>query len=308
MLSVRFWGDRGSIPCPGPATVKYGGNTSCLEIRADERLVIVDLGTGIKPLGDWLMANELKKGPINTDIFITHTHWDHIMGFPMFTPIFIPGTKLRIRGPVSYEDDSLESIIGAQLSYRYWPVRVSELSADIEYAQLKETELDLGDGLTVRTKYLNHPILCLGYRFEYKGDSIVTAYDTEPFRNVFPTDPADINYDEDAAFEGEQAAREENEKILQFFQGADILIHDTQYTQKEYETGGKIGWGHSSYEHAINSAHKAGVKTLVLFHHDPNRTDDQLEVLEANYKARVAKKSAMNVIMAREGLLVEAKA
>ncbi len=305
MLSVRFWGDRGSIPCPGPATVRYGGNTSCLEIRADERLIIVDLGTGLKPLGDWLMGNDFKKGPIDTDIFITHTHWDHIMGFPMFTPIFVPGTKLRIRGPVSYEDDSLESIIGAQLSYRYWPVRQSELAAKIEYAQLKETELDLGGGLTVRTKYLNHPILCLGYRFEYQGKSIITAYDNEPFRNVFPTDPADPNYDEDAAREGELATREENEKILRFFKGADVLIHDTQYTQKEYEAG-KIGWGHSSYEHGINAAHKAGVKKLVMFHHDPNRTDDQLEELEKGYQRRLAGKTAMEVMMAREGLTVEA--
>ncbi len=305
MLSVRFWGDRGSIPCPGPATVRYGGNTSCLEIRADERLIIVDLGTGLKPLGDWLMGNDFKKGPIDTDIFITHTHWDHIMGFPMFTPIFVPGTKLRIRGPVSYEDDSLESIIGAQLSYRYWPVRQSELAAKIEYAQLKETELDLGGGLTVRTKYLNHPILCLGYRFEYQGKSIITAYDNEPFRNVFPTDPADPNYDEDAAREGELATREENEKILRFFKGADVLIHDTQYTQKEYEAG-KIGWGHSSYEHGINAAHKAGVKKLVMFHHDPNRTDDQLEELEKGYQRRLAGRTAMEVMMAREGLTVEA--
>jgi phosphoribosyl 1,2-cyclic phosphodiesterase len=242
MLSVRFWGDRGSIPCPGPATVTYGGNTSCLEIRADERLVIIDFGTGIKPFGDWLMANDFKKGPIDTDIFITHTHWDHIMGFPMFTPIFIPSSKLRIRGPVSYEDDTLESIIGAQLSYRYWPVRQSELSAKIEYAQIKETSLDLGDGLWVTTKYLNHPILCLGYRFEYKGKTIVTAYDNEPFRNLFPTDPADPSYDEDAAREGEQVAREENEKVLRFFLGADVLIHDAQYTAAEYKA--HLGWGH----------------------------------------------------------------
>jgi phosphoribosyl 1,2-cyclic phosphodiesterase len=304
MLSVRFWGDRGSIPCPGPATVTYGGNTSCLEIRADERLVIIDFGTGIKPFGDWLMANDFKKGPIDTDIFITHTHWDHIMGFPMFTPLFIPTTKLRIRGPVSYEDDTLESIIGAQLSYRYWPVRQSELSAHIEYAQIKETTLDLGDGLWVTTKYLNHPILCLGYRFEYKGKSIVTAYDNEPFRNLFPTDPSDPSYDEDAAREGEQVAREENEKVLRFFLGADVLIHDAQYDAKEYES--HLGWGHSSYEHAINSAHKAKVKKLVLFHHDPNRTDDQLERLEGEYQARIRGKTKMEVMMAREGILVEA--
>ncbi|MDR1100057.1 MAG: MBL fold metallo-hydrolase [Treponema sp.] len=304
MLSVRFWGDRGSIPCPGPATVKYGGNTSCLEIRADDRLVIIDFGTGIKPLGDWLMANDFKKGPIDTDIFITHTHWDHIMGFPMFSPIFIPTSRLRIRGPVSYEDDTLESIIGAQLSYRYWPVRQSELSAQIEYGQIKETSLDLGNGLWVTTKYLNHPILCLGYRFEYRGKSIVTAYDNEPFRNLFPTDPADPSYDEDAAREGNLVAKEENEKILRFFLGADVLIHDAQYTAAEYES--HTGWGHSSYEHAINAAHKARVKKLVLFHHDPNRTDEQLEQLEANYRAKVRGKTKMELMMAREGLLIEA--
>lgn len=305
MFSVRIWGDRGSIPCPGPATVKFGGNTSCLEIRADDRLVIVDLGTGVKPLGDWLMANDFKKGPINADVFITHTHWDHIMGFPMFTPIFIPGTKLRIRGPVSYEDETLESIIGAQLSYRYWPVRQSELAADITYDQLKETQIDLGGGLTVRTKYLNHPILCLGYRFEYQGKSIITAYDNEPFRNVFPTDPTDPAYSEDAAREGELAAREENEKILRFFKDADVLIHDTQYTKKEYEAG-KLGWGHSSYEHAINAGHKAGVKKLVLFHHDPNRTDQQLEELEVGYQNRIRGKTDMQIMMAREGLVISA--
>ncbi len=305
MLSVTFWGDRGSIPCPGPTTVRFGGNTSCLEIRADDRLVIVDLGTGLKPLGDHLMATDFKKGPIDADIFITHTHWDHIMGFPMFTPIFIPTTKLRIRGPVSYEEDTLESIIGTQLSYRYWPVRQSELSAAIEYDQLKETVLDLGGGLVVKTKYLNHPILCLGYRFEYQGSSIVTAYDTEPFRNVFPTDPSDPNYDEDAANEGELAAKEENEKILRFFSGADILIHDTQYTKTEYEAG-KVGWGHSSYEHAINSAHKAKVKKLVMFHHDPNRVDDELDRLEAEYRKKIEGKTQVEIMMAREGLTLEA--
>jgi ribonuclease BN (tRNA processing enzyme) len=277
-----------------------------LEIRADEKLVIVDFGTGIKPLGDWLMANDFKqRGKIDADIFITHTHWDHIMGFPMFTPIFLPSTNLRIRGPVSYEDDTLESIISAQMSYRYWPVRQNELSAHIEYDQIKETTLDLGDGLLVTTKYLNHPILCLGYRFEYEGKSIVTAYDTEPFRNVFPTDPADPSYDESAAIEGEEAAREGNERILRFFQDADVLIHDCQYTQKEFIPS-KIGWGHSSYEHAINAAHKAKVKKLIMFHHDPNRTDAQLKKLEEKYQTLIQDKSSLEIIMAREGLMLEA--
>jgi ribonuclease BN (tRNA processing enzyme) len=303
MLSVRFWGVRGSIPCPGPATVRYGGNTSCLEIRADERLVILDFGTGIKPLGDWLMANELPKRPIDTDIFISHTHWDHIMGFPMFTPLFIPTTKLRIRGPVSYDDETLESIIGAQLSYRYWPVRQSELAAKIEYSQIRETLLDLGGGLTVATKFLNHPISCLGYRFEFEGKSVVTAYDHEPFYNLFPTDPLDPSYDEDAAREGDLAAGEENEKIHRFFKDADVLVHDAQYTEKEYQQ--HLGWGHSSYTESIRAAEEAGVKKLILYHHDPNRTDAQLEELEKYYAASAYVKGT-EVMMAREGLVVEA--
>jgi phosphoribosyl 1,2-cyclic phosphodiesterase len=303
MLSVRFWGVRGSIPCPGSSTVVYGGNTSCLEIRAGGRLVIIDFGTGIKPLGDWLMAGDFKKGPIDTDIFISHTHWDHIMGFPMFSPVFIPTTKLRIRGPVSFEDDTLESIIGTQLSYRYWPVRLSELAAKIEYEQIRETELDLGGGLRVITKFLNHPISCLGYRFEYGGKSIVTAYDHEPFYNLFPVNPADPDYNEDAAVEGEAAAREENEKIQRFFKDADILIHDAQYTAGEYTL--HTGWGHSSYEHAVGAASMAGVKKLIFFHHDPNRTDARLEELEKEFVARAAE-SGIEAVMAREGLTIEA--
>jgi phosphoribosyl 1,2-cyclic phosphodiesterase len=303
MLSVRFWGVRGSIPCPGSSTVIYGGNTSCLEIRADERLVIIDFGTGVKPLGDWLIARDLKKGPIDTDVFISHTHWDHIMGFPMFAPIFISTTKLRIRGPVSFEDETLESIIGTQLSYRYWPVRLSELAAKIEYEQIMETKLDLGGGLKVITKFLNHPISCLGYRFEYGGKSIVTAYDHEPFRNLFLTEPDDPSYNEDVIREGETAANEENEKVRRFFKDADVLIHDTQYTTEEYAA--HLGWGHSSYEYAVSTAAGTGVKKLVLFHHDPNRTDAQLEDLEREYGANAAE-AGVEVMMAREGLTIEA--
>jgi len=300
MFSLRIWGDRGSMPTPGPDTVLFGGNTSCLELRFDGRLVIVDAGSGIRQLGDHLMKTDIKKGPIDADIFITHTHWDHIMGFPMFTPIYVPGTKLRIRGPINYEDDSLESIIGSQLSYRYWPVRQEDLAAKIEYEQIKESRYDLGGGLNVYSKYLNHPILCLGYRFEYEGRSLVTMYDTEPFINVFPTDPADPSYDEDAAREGDAAAADENAKLHRFMQGADLVVHDAQYTAKEY-IAGKIGWGHSSYEHAINAAHKAGVKRLLLFHHDPNRSDTELQELELFYQGKLAGRSGLAVEMAREG-------
>ncbi|MDR0720127.1 MAG: MBL fold metallo-hydrolase [Treponema sp.] len=309
MLSARFWGVRGSIPCPGINTVVFGGNTACIEIRADERLIIVDMGTGIRPLGDWLMVHDLKEGPITADIFITHTHWDHIMGFPVFNPMFIPTSKFHIRGPVSYEDETLMSILSQQLSYRYWPVRLHELAAQIEYSTIHETSLDLGRGLKVVTKYLNHPILCLGYRFEYQGKSIVTAYDFEPYRNIFPVDKNDSNYDEAAAREGETAAQEENGRVLKFFKDADVLIYDTHYTAVEYES--KKGWGHSTFEQAIIAAREASVKRLVCFHHDPNRTDSQLEELEDLYRTRIrhdapAGKWAPDLLMAREGLTIEA--
>ncbi len=306
MMKVRFWGVRGSIPCPGPDTVEYGGNTACIELRfgPDERLLIIDAGSGIRGLGNHMMQTDLPKGPIDTSIFLTHTHWDHIMGFPFFTPIYIPNTKLKIYGPVTYEDEGLDKIVGSQLSYRYFPVKHSELAAEITYYPLKEMSMDLGDGITVSTKYLNHPILCLGYRFEYEGKVFCTTYDTEPFRNVFPTDPADPNYDSAAAEEGDIAAKEENEKILRFFQGADVVVHDTQYTNEEY-LDSKLGWGHTPFEFAINAAHKADVKKLVLFHHDPVRTDKQITVLQDRYSDMLAGKTDLEITMAREGMELE---
>lgn len=301
-MELKFWGVRGSIPSPGRHTLKYGGNTSCIELRIgpQRRLVIIDAGTGLKHLGDALMAHDIKNGPLDADLFLTHTHWDHIMGFPFFTPIYIPGTKLRIHGTVTHENHSLEKVFEHQLSYRYHPVRRSELSAEITYHTLKEERIDLGYGLTVQTKYLNHPVLCLGYRFEYNGKKICTAYDTEPFRNVFPTDPEDPDYDSFAAEEGEKTVKEETEKLLNFFKGSDILIHDSQYTEREYKQS-KVGWGHSSFEQSINEAHKSGIKKLILFHHDPLRKDEDLTKLLSKYKKSIAGKTSLELYIAEEG-------
>ena len=304
-IKIRFWGVRGSIPCPGPKTMKYGGNTACIELRFPEvnRLIIVDAGSGLRELGNFMMANDFKNGPIKTDIFLTHTHWDHIMGFPFFTPIYVPGSTIRVHGPVSFEGDTLEKIVGGQLTYRYFPVRQAELAAKIEYIDLKEGELDLGDGITVTAKYLNHPILCLGYRFAFQGKSVCTAYDTEPFRNVFCTDPEDPSYDEGMATEGELVAQEQNGVLEQFFSETDLLVHDTQYTHEEYMAK-FLGWGHSSFEHAVAAATRARVKSMALFHHDPMRTDDQIDALSEKYCA-AAGQGGTEIFFAREGVELE---
>ncbi len=303
-MKIRFWGVRGSIPCPGPHTVKYGGNTLCLELRFKDpdRLIIIDAGSGIRELGNYMMAHDLPKGPIETEIFLTHTHWDHIMGLPFFTPIYIPGTKLKIYGPVTYEDDTLKDVVGGQLTYRYFPVRQTELAAEIKYIDLKEGRLDLGDGIIFKTKYLNHPLLCLGYRFEYRGKVLCTAYDTEPFQNIFCTDPDDPAYDEAMAREGEQVAREENQQVEEFFAGVDLLIHDAQYTQEEYESS-RVGRGHSSIEHAIAVAKRSRVKRLALFHHEPVKTDKEIDEL-ANKYCDPDYTGHTEVFFAREGMQI----
>jgi phosphoribosyl 1,2-cyclic phosphodiesterase len=305
-MKVRFWGVRGSIPCPGPKTQKYGGNSACIELRVgkEERLIIVDAGSGIRELGTFLLTNDLPKGPIDTSIFLSHTHWDHIMGFPYFTPIYIPGTKLKVFGPVTFEDDPLEDVVGGQMKYRYFPVNMGELTSDIEYIRLKEDpSIDMGNGLNVATKLLNHPITALGYRFEHEGKKVCTCYDTEPFRNLFITDPEHPDYDEAMAYEGEEVAKEQNMVIEEFYAGADLLIHDSQYTAAEY-VNGRVGWGHSTFEHVIESANRVGVKRLALFHHDPDRTDDQIDEMAKDY-CEPGKYGDTEVFFAREGDVVQ---
>jgi len=304
-MKIKFWGVRGSIPSPGVQYVKYGGNTLCVELYFEDidRLIIIDAGSGLRLLGNHLMAAGRSAGSLRTDIFLSHTHLDHIIGFPFFAPIFQAGTRLKIYGPVTCEDDSLEAVIGGQLSYRYFPVRQEELAARIEYLNLKEGCFDLGDGIRLTTKYLNHPLLCLGYRFEYEGKICCTAYDTEPFQNLFITDPRDPAYDEIMAHQGEAAARDENRRLEDFFEGAELLIHDAQYTQQEYDTD-KRGWGHSPIEYAIKAAMRSQVKRLALFHHDPMRIDAQLDEL-AELRCNSKNTGNTEVFFAREGMQVE---
>jgi len=303
-MEVKFWGVRGSIPCPGPQTIKYGGNTACIELRFDDlaRIIIIDAGTGIRELGNHIAMDGRYAKPVTAEIFLTHTHWDHIQGFPFFTPLYNAGAKLKIYGPASFEDRALEKALAGQLTYRYFPVRLAELACELEYVDLKEGLLDLGDGITLKTKLLNHPTLCLGYRFEYNGKVLCTAYDTEPYQNLFSAEPNSPHYDPTVVEEGEQAAREGNHGLLEFCADADLIVHDAQYSQTEYETS-KTGWGHSSFEQAIAQGKESGIKRLALFHHDPARTDEQLDKFTAEY-CRPEFAGDMEIFFAREGMQV----
>lgn len=306
MMKVKFWGVRGSIPCPGPQTAKYGGNGACIELRIGKkgRIVIIDAGSGIRELGAHLLKNDLPNGPISADLFLSHTHWDHIMGFPYFTPIYIPGTQMKVYGPVTFEEDPLEEVVGGQMTYRYFPVNFGELSSNIEYIRLQENpSIDLGDGLKLATKFLNHPITTLGYRFEFDGKVFCTCYDTEPFRNLFITDPEHVDYDEAMAIEGQEVAEEQNLVLESFFEGADLLVYDAQYTEEEF-IANRIGWGHTPIEHAIEAAGRAGVKRLALFHHDPDRTDEQIDEMAKRY-CRPGGDRGMEVFFARERSEIE---
>jgi phosphoribosyl 1,2-cyclic phosphodiesterase len=301
-MDIKFWGVRGSIPCPGSATIRYGGNTACLELnlKSIERRIIIDAGSGSRELGNKMMAEFAGKA-IQAEIFLTHTHWDHIMGFPFFTPIYIPSSQFTIYGPITYEEEPLKEVRSGQWTYRYFPVRHEDLSSNINYVHLKEGEYDLGRGLLLKTKYLNHPLLCLGYRFEFEDKVFCTAYDTEPFINLFACDTSDPAYDPDFVAQGEQAAREENEQVEKFFEGADLLVYDSQYTEKEYRNN-RIGWGHSPIEHAIESASRNKVKRLALFHHDIQRTDADMDELASLYSS---KSGSMEVFFAQEGMQIE---
>ncbi len=296
MFKVKFWGVRGSIPCPGPETSRYGGNTSCIQIKTDKDYeIIIDCGSGVRELGASFMKDPLVKKPFNIYIFLSHTHWDHIMGLPFFTPIYIPGSDITIHGPVTFEDEPIDKIVGGQLTYRYFPVRQDELSSDLKFKALKEGSMELPGGIKVSYIYLNHPIMCLGYRFEYEGKVFATCYDHEPFINLFEFDPDNIE-------EGRIVAEESNKKVTDIYKDADLLVHDSQYTTKEYENF--KGWGHSTYKYAITQAISANVKNLALFHHDPNRTDKQLDQVKDTMKQAYGS-SGINIFPAYEGLEIE---
>lgn len=294
-MKVRFWGVRGSIASPGPKTVRYGGNTTCIEIRTDRNeLIILDAGTGIFPLSQTLLA-EL---PITANVLITHSHWDHIQGLPFFIPNFIPGNTLRLHGsfdPVSGK--GIEQVMAVQLQYSYFPVREAEMKAHIEYVTLVPGE-SIQIGSAVVTPYLlNHPVINFGYRIESDGKSVFFTGDHEPPYNIY--EPGDDGYEEYQVFVDDKAAM-----IHAALDGVDVFIADCSYTDAEYPA--KRGWGHGTYSMSIASARKAGAKVLFCTHHEPTRSDDALEkVFQEALAANAALAEGMDIRLAREGDVYE---
>jgi phosphoribosyl 1,2-cyclic phosphodiesterase len=303
-MRVTFWGVRGSIPTPGFETSRYGGNTLCVavELPGCGRTLVIDAGSGIRAFGDALVARGVPAGGLRLDVLLTHTHLDHILGLPFFRPLYRRDTRVTLYGPAISPEDGLEQVIGGQMSYRYFPVRQVELAAQVSYVDLREGERDLGDGIRLRAAYLNHPLLCMAYRIEYGERALCTAFDTEPFRNLFITDPEDPRYDELMAQEGEEAVRDAVGRMQAFFAGADLLIHDGQFTEAEYRDG-RQGWGHSSVEAAIRTAEASAARRLALVHHDPTRTDAELDRMTDAYGG-VRHGTGLEVSFAREGVTV----
>jgi phosphoribosyl 1,2-cyclic phosphodiesterase len=265
-MKIKFWGVRGSIASPGPKTVRYGGNTTCIEIRTDNNeLIILDAGTGIFPLSQTLLA-EL---PVTANVLITHSHWDHIQGLPFFIPNFIPGNTLRLHGsfdPVSGK--GIEQVMSVQLQYSYFPVREAEMKARIEYVTLQPNETVQIGTAKVTPYLLSHPVIDFGYRIECNGKSVFFTGDHEPPYNIY--EPHDAEYKDYQTF-----VDEKNLSIAKAIENVDVLIADCSYTDAEYPS--KLGWGHGTFTSSITSAKAANAKVLFCTHHEPTRSDDALD-------------------------------
>lgn len=271
-LSIRFWGVRGSIPSPGPETSGVGGNTSCVEVRCGNHVAILDSGTGIRRLGDALMA---RGSAVDATILYSHVHWDHIQGLPFFAPLYRPDTVLRLIG--NPETGPLRDVLCSQMSAPSFPVSLADVPAQLEFRPYPETEpFDVGP-FRVTTAALHHPGGVRGIRLECGGRSVVYATDTEHY------DGGQL----DAA-------------LVDLAAGADVLIYDAMYTRDEYE--GRVGmprrgWGHSTWCEGVRVARAAEVGKLILFHHDPSHSDAQVAAIE-----EAAASDLPGTIAAREGL------
>lgn len=267
---VRFWGVRGSIACPGPDYVRYGGNTSCLEVRCDGRILIFDGGTGLRELGEMLKAEQ----PLDADIFFTHTHVDHINGVPFFRPLFDKQNRFTVSAGHLDDEVGLRSVLGQLMEAPIFPVPLEIFGAKMEFRDFEYGDtLAPRKGITIRTAQLNHPNGATGYRVEHGGKSICYVTDTE------------------------HRPGELDRKILRLIEGADIFIYDATYSDDEYPN--YAGWGHSTWQEGVRLADEAGVGTYVVFHHDPSHDDTFMDGV-----AKAAKAARPGTVVAYEGMVL----
>ncbi|MDZ4729890.1 MAG: response regulator [Xanthomonadales bacterium] len=290
-MQVRFWGTRGSIATPGPATIHFGGNTACVEVTTSAgACFILDCGTGARALGAALVTNATK--PIVATILLSHTHWDHIQGFPFFAPLFVPGNRITVCGPEG-SGQSLREVLSGQMEFTYFPVEIAQLPATIIFRELGEG-IHLIDGVKIIAQYLNHPAMTLGYRIEADGAAVVYLCDHEPFSPTLLHDSQEFSGFESIVHEGDR-------RHAQFMAGASLVIHDAQYTPEEYPS--KKNWGHSTYEYAAEVAALAGVQQLILTHHDPIHDDSFVADIEKRARDYVRELGyEVDVCCAYEGL------
>jgi phosphoribosyl 1,2-cyclic phosphodiesterase len=271
-MQIRFWGVRGSTPTPEPRNARYGGNTSCLEVRlANGALIILDCGSGMRGLGKSLQ-NEFGKKPINASLFLTHFHWDHIQGIPFFQPLYQRGNQFMFHS-VLRTDSGLKEVIEGQMANPYFPVNMGVMAAQRHFSNLDGTPISV-EGATLRSAALNHPQGCVGYRIDADGGAFVLATDNEPGSPVH-----------------DKALRE-------LAQDADVLVYDGQYTPEQL-AGEKKGWGHSSWMEGVRIAKECNVKNLILFHHDPESDDAFVDGLVTQ-----AQQEFPNTWGANEGLTI----
>ena len=315
-MRIRFWGVRGSIASPGKNTSEYGGNTSCVEVEDDDgQVFIFDAGTGIRELGLDLVKRKVKV----IHLFISHTHWDHIQGFPFFVPAYLAGNKIHIYGPIHFEKP-LKKIMDLQMDYAYFPVSMEQLNAEIDYTNLKEESIQIGNTQVV-TKYSNHPVTGLCYKVICNGKSVVYTGDTEPYYNVLKAGAKTPAPDHDHGAESSESREsvesvesdddfggsendEDMDKIVaernehhRNFCVSDVLIHDAQYTAEEYPK--YLGWGHSPMEQVIAMAKISGNKKLILTHHDPGKSDSILGEIEKRLRGA---NPGMDLSFSKEGM------
>lgn len=279
-VELTFWGVRGTLPVPGESSLRYGGNTNCVTMEfARGQFFIFDAGSGIKTLANALLA--AKKTRLEGRIFISHPHWDHINALPFFVPLYMQGNEFEIIG-AHHGDLSVRDLISAQMDGVYFPVTIKEFGARVFFRDMKEGEHDV-DGITVKSKMLSHPGTCLGYRVDYNGRSLCYITDNEFY---LPENPYYNPHYVDS--------------LADFCRDADVLITDTTYTDEEYKT--KVGWGHSCVSQVADFAHKANVKTLYLYHHDPDQNDEAIDAkLAATREALAAIGSSVECIAPKEG-------